>query len=58
MDHSVEPQQLRIFDITALIHLDETIRLLFERGVENPLPIVDSLILATNNEDEDEDDGQ
>lgn len=55
MDHSAEPQQLRIFDITALIHLDETIRLLSERGVEDPLPIIDSIISAADDAYEDED---
>lgn len=58
MDHSVEPQQLRIFDITALIHLDETIRLLSEQGVENPLPIIDSIISIADNASEEEDDEQ
>ena len=55
MDHSVEPQKLRIFDITALIHLDETIRLLSERGVEDPLPIIDSIISTADDAYEDED---
>ncbi len=58
MDHSIEPQQLRIFDITALIHLDEIIRLLSEQGVKNPLPIIDSIISVAYDANEDEDDEQ
>lgn len=43
-DHSVTPPALKIFDITALAHLDELVRLLAENKVEKPLEVIDTLI--------------
>ena len=44
MDHSTKPSALKIFDITALIHLDETVRLLADSGARDPLSIIDGLL--------------
>ena len=43
-DHSANPAKLKIFDITALAHLDELVRLLAENKVEKPLEVIDALI--------------
>lgn len=44
LDHSVEPPPMRIFDITALIQLDEIVRVLADRKVTDPKSIIDSLL--------------
>lgn len=50
-DHSVDPPVLKIFDITALAHLDELVRLLAENKVEKPLEVIDTLIELSKEDD-------
>ena len=42
--HSREDATMTLFDITALIRLDEIVRVLAERKVRNPKAILDRLI--------------
>lgn len=44
LDHSREESPMTLFDITALIQLDEIVRVLAERGVKEPKAIIDRLI--------------
>lgn len=50
-DHNVDPPVLKIFDITALAHLDELVRLLAENKVEEPLEVIDALIELSEEDD-------
>lgn len=34
----------KVYDMTALVQLDEVVRMLADRGVKNPKPIIDSLL--------------
>lgn len=51
-DHSVTPAAFRIFDITRLMHLDENIRQLSEKGFSDPSPFIDGLIAFYRTEEE------
>lgn len=44
LDHSKEDSPMTIFDITALIQLDEIVRVLAERKVRDPKSIIDRLV--------------
>lgn len=44
LDHSLEPAPMRIFDITALVQLDEIVRVLADRKISNPKKIIDSIL--------------
>ena len=48
VDHSKSDSPMTIFDITALIQLDEIVRVLAEYRVKDPKAIIDSLILDTD----------
>lgn len=50
-DHSAPGEPTRIFDITALIQLDEIVRILADRKVKNPEKIIDSVIGMRTRED-------
>ena len=44
VDYSATPSKMRIFDITALIQMDEIVRVLADRKVQDPKSIIDSII--------------
>lgn len=44
VDYSVEPQKMRLFDITALIQLDEIVRVLADQKVMNPKGVIDQIL--------------
>lgn len=50
-DHSADPPVQKIFDITALAHLDELVRLLAENRVERPLGVIDAIIELSKGDD-------
>lgn len=55
LDHSLESAPMRIFDITALIQLDELVRVLAEKKVKEPVKVI-NMVLGMG--DEDESDGE
>lgn len=44
VDRSVQPERPYVYDETALVQMDEIVRLLAERGVTNPKAVIDSLL--------------
>lgn len=44
VDYSETPSKMRIFDITALIQLDEIVRMLADRKVSDPKGMIDKII--------------
>lgn len=50
LDHSREDSPPTIFDITALIQLDEIVRVLADRKVKEPKTIIDRLVLGVRDE--------
>ncbi len=50
LDHSIKPAPARIFDITALIQLDEIVRVLASRKVADPRKFLDALIESRNDD--------
>lgn len=44
MDWMQTPATAKVYDVTALTQLDEIVRVLADRGVKNPKPIIDSLL--------------
>ena len=52
LDHSQANSPMMIFDITALIQLDEIVRVLAERKVREPRAIIDRLVAGINLKDE------
>lgn len=44
LDHGAVPPVAKIYDITALVQLDEIVRLLASRGVENPEAAISAII--------------
>ena len=51
LDHSLEPAPMRIFDITALVQLDELVRVLAEKKVKDPVKIVNMVLGMGGDED-------
>lgn len=45
LDHSRKEAPMTIFDITALIQLDEIVRMLADRKVKDPKAVIDRLVL-------------
>ena len=44
LDHSAEGSPMRIFDITALVQLDEIVRVLAEQKITNPKGVIDRIL--------------
>ena len=52
LDHSLKPAPARIFDITALVQLDEIVRVLASRKVTDPRRFLGALIESRNDDGE------
>ena len=44
IDRSKQPQRARIYDVTALVELDEIVRILADKGVDNPELLLKTII--------------
>ena len=44
VDRSVQPPRASVYDMTALIQLDEIVRVLADRGVKNPKETIDRIL--------------
>ena len=44
MDHSVQPPAAKLYDITALITLDDIVRRLAEQRVSDPKAVLDRIL--------------
>ena len=51
LDHSLNPAPMRIFDITALIQLDELVRVLAEKKVKDPVKVINMVLEMGGDED-------
>ena len=52
LDHSLKPAPARIFDITALVQLDEIVQILASRKVADPRRFLNALIESRNDDGE------
>ena len=49
LDHSSQKKEMKIFDITALIHLDELVRLLAQQKIKEPRQFLEAILDSDKN---------